>query len=489
MPRPPVPSTSPTLSRRRFLAGSAAAAAAGAALALPGCRGIAAGAGGRGRVAVVGAGLAGLVAALELERDDFEVVLLEARDRIGGRVRTARNPFFSDQSAELGGEYIDASHRVLIGYVRRLGLDLDDLRGLGANLRGVVYTGGRRRPYEEVVTPEVQAEIDRFDARVAELARGIDPADPATGAGAARLDERSVADLLDELELEDTARARVERELRDEYTVEPDRLSLLFHAALTSLYAGARESGTEAFRIDGGNERLLDALIEEIDTKSDLEARVTRIEQRADRVVVFVDSGREVEADYAILTVPLPLAAEIDFRPALPGRVAEATRTLQYGTATKTPLQYGRRLWVTDGLDGDAITDLPIGTTWDATSAQTGRPGILMTYASGADGRRFGERTDSDRIAEAAAQVERVFPEAKGRLEAGATVAWSDEEYARGSYAAYAPGQVTRYWRALREPVGRLYLAGDHTDAYTGYMEGAIRSGRRAARAIAKRAK
>ena len=436
---------------------------------------------------IVGAGLAGLIAAYELERDGIEVVLLEARDRPGGRVHTARNPFYRDQSAELGGEYIDASHRVLIRYVRRLGLDLDDLRGLEGALDGVLYADGDGRRLRDILTPEVQAEIDRFDARVDELAAPLDPQDPAArGAG---LDRRSVADLIDELKLEDEARMLVERRIRDDYTVEPDRLSLLFHAALAKLYARAPKSGRRAFRIDGGNERLLGALIDEIDVKVDFEAPVSSIERRPDGVTVSVDGVREVEAAYCIVTAPLRLVSEIDFRPALPGPLARAARELQYGAATKTPLQYRRRFWVTDGLNGDAITDLSIGTTWEASSAQTGRPGILMSYSSGEEGRRFGRLPDSERLALAAGEVERVFPEAGNRIESGATAAWGRERWSRGSYAAYAPGQVTRFWRTVRRPVDRIYLAGEHCDSYTGYMEGAVRSGRRVARVISRQAR
>lgn len=472
------------LTRRRFLAASAsAAAAAGAATVLPGCGG--AGGGGRGRVVVVGAGLAGLSAAYELERDGLEVVLLEASERVGGRVRTARNAFYNDQSAELGGEYIDASHRAVRRYVRRLGLDLDDLRGIGRDLGRLIYVNGRVLRYEQVVTPDVQAEIERFEARVEQLAAPIDPSDPV--AAGAELDRRSVADLIEELELEDDARLLVERELRDEYTVEPDRLSLLFHAALTRLYARTRRSGRDRYRIDGGNERLIGALIEEIDVKADVDAPVTAIERRSDGVTVSVDGAREVQAEFCIVTAPLPLVAEIDFRPGLPRRLAEAASELAYGAATKTALQYRRRFWLKEELSGDAITDLPIGTTWDATRAQTGRHGILMSYASGDDGRRFGRLADSERVAAAASQADRVFPEGEDRLESSATAAWAQERYSRGSYVAYAPGQVTRFWRTLRRPVDRIYLAGEHCDAYAGQMEGAVRSGRRAARAIARR--
>jgi len=481
MSSPPAPGRPLALTRRRFLAASAAV---GAAAVVPGCGGSAGGR--RGRVAIVGAGLAGLIAAYELERDGIEVVLLEARERPGGRVHTSRNPFYRKQSAELGGEYIDASHRALLSYIRRLGLDVDDLRGLDGTLDGILYANGSARRLREVLTPEVQAEIDRFDARVEALAAPLDPRDPV--ARGARLDRRSVADLIEELRLEGEPRSLVERRIRDDYTVEPDRLSLLFHAAMAKLYARAPKSGTDAFRVDGGNERLLGALIEEIEVKVDFEAPVTSIEQRPDGVTVSVDGVREVDAAYCIVTAPLRLVSEIDFRPALPRSLARAAAELQYGAATKTPLQYLRRFWVAEGLDGDSITDLPIGTTWEASSAQTGQQGILMSYASGDEGRRFGRLPDSERLAGAANQIERVFPEASDRVESGATAAWAEERWSRGSYAAYAPGRVTRFWRVLRRPVDRIYLAGEHCDSYTGYMEGAVRSGRRVARIIARRA-
>src|SRR5262249_4112182 len=143
------------------------------------------------------------------------------------------------------------------------------------------------------------------------------------------------------------------------------------------------------------------------------------------------------------------------------------------GTGAKVALQYATRVWRSQGFDGDTFTDLPISTTWEATDAQRGTSGILLAYMVGAPGAEAAARDDDARVAAAAADVERIYPGSRARLGAARTVAWTDELYSGGTYTAYAPGQATAYWRALRRPIGRIVLAGEHTDAFTGYMEGA----------------
>jgi len=270
----------PSLTRRRFLRASA-----GGVLAL-GAPAMAAGCGGdtsdsgrsKGRVIVVGAGLAGLTAAYELDRAGWEVIVLEARERVGGRVRTIRSPFTAGQHAEAGGEFIDTDHRWMRTYARRFGLALEDVRVGADELDGLVSYAGRQGKAEDVVTDEEDAEVARWEAALDRLAEPLDPADP-LAAGAA-LDRRSAADLLDEVDLDPFARAIVERELRDEYTVEPDRLSLLFAASLQALTAETPEDGIEAFRIQAGNAALPRAFAAELGDAIELDAPVTRIERR-----------------------------------------------------------------------------------------------------------------------------------------------------------------------------------------------------------------
>jgi monoamine oxidase len=481
------------MNRRRFLAATAAGVglASGSAL-LGACSGSSARTssqpGGspsnpgraKGRVVVVGAGLAGLTTAYELRQRNWDVTVLEARDRVGGRVRTVRS-FNEHQLGEAGGEFIDTSHTAMRDYVKRFGLVLDDLRKGSSGLDGVVYLDDQRHSYDDVVNGTAKAEINRYEARMSSLAEPLDPSDPV--AAGAPLDNRSVSALLDELRLDPTARTVIEQNVLDEYTVEAAHLSLLFHAQATKLTENLPNSGVEAFRIRGGNDQLPAALKNALGPAVELQSPVTNVTADANGVRVTA-AGRSVAADRCVIAVPLPALRTVTFAPPLPGELSGAVSELQYGVVTKTLIQYGRRFWREEDLDGSTLTDLPISTTWESTNRQAGTPGILLAYTAGDRGAAYGALADPERIAEAERDLDRIYPAARPLQQGAVTMAWANEPYTRGSYTAYAPGQVTRYWRALREPVGRVHLAGEHTDAYTGYMEGAVRSGRRVAAEI-----
>jgi monoamine oxidase len=473
------------ISRRTFVTRAAGAAVAlGVGGPLIGCGGDS-GRHGRGRVVVVGAGLAGLTAAYELDRKGWDVTVLEARDRVGGRCRTFRKELRFGQVAEAGGEFIDAAHDAVRGYADSFGLELDDLRKTKQDsLPGAIYADGKRKPYDKVVDAALKAELDRFDEQIDGYAKAIDVADPArTGAG---LDTRSVADVLDDLTLDPDARALIEADLRTEYTVEPDKLSLLFHVVLSALTADASDDDIERYRIRGGNDRLPNAFADRLRDSLALSSPVESIQSRQSRVRVV--AGRDkVDADFCVVATPLPVLRDMELDVQLPRPVRDAIATLQYGQVTKTALQYKGRFWIDDGLSGDTITDLPIQATYDATGSQPGDAGVLMTYSAGDVGARIGAADPRARIDAAVEQVAEMYPRSDRDFARGATIAWGRERFTRGSYSAWAPGQYTAFWPALRRAYGRVYFAGEHTDLWASYMEGAVRSGRRVADAIEAR--
>jgi monoamine oxidase len=433
-------------------------------------------------VVVIGGGLAGLACAYELRRAGRSVTVLEARNRPGGRVYTVRNGFTSGQHAEGGGEFIDTGHTLMRFYVRHFGLRLEDLRAEpDAHLESVVYLDQRRRPVSEVLAGAVQKEIDRFRARVTTLAIPLDPVDPV--ARGAKLDTHSATWLLDSMQIEGTARVLIEHQLRDRFSFEPDLVSLLFLCQTVKRDADQPSSGAAAFRIRGGNDQLPAAFAGTIDDLR-LLTPARRLELHPGGVRVGVDGG-EVSARFCVLTAPLHAVRNlIAFSPGPPRALGEAIAGVRYGNATKIMLQYSRRFWRTKAESGRILTDLTFQTSWEATSGEAGSRGILTAYAAGQSGAFYSNRFPTTRLLLAADEIDDVYPGSRALFARGAAAVWQRESPSRGSIAGYAPGEVTQFWRALRRRYGRLLLAGEHTDSYTGSMEGAVRSGRRAATAI-----
>ena len=427
---------------------------------------------------VVGAGLAGLVCASELQRAGHSVTVLEARNRTGGRVYTVRGGFESGQYAEGGGEFFDPGDEFMRLYVQRFGLGIEDLRTEpGTRLPGTVYLDERRR----TVTPDARRDVERFWSRVASLGRPLDVNDPVTAGKA--LDDHSAAWLLDSLHLGATARALVEQRLRQRFGVEPKDLSLLYLCQAFKRAPGPVRTGSGAFRVRGGNDQLTKALAEPL-TDLRLLMPVRQIEVHPGGVRVGVRGGAQLSARFCVLTAPFAAIRGLELTGDVPALLAEILDLLQYGTATRILLQYDRRFWRRQGTSGRVVSDLTFQTTWEATSGQAGSRGILTVAPGATDAVTYAREFPTTRNLLAADEVDDVYPGSRKLFEHGQAAAWSNEAPSRGSAAVYAPGQVTRYWRTLRRRHGRLLLAGEHTDSFTGSMEGAVRSGRRAAATV-----
>jgi monoamine oxidase len=438
---------------------------------------------GPGRVIVVGAGLAGLTAAYELGRAGFDVTVLEARDRIGGRVYTVRDPFRDGQHAEAGGEYVDVVHRRVRAYCSRFGLPLQNATRGFAGLDDVVYVDRRREPLGRFKTRRSTRDTNRFSPLIYELGRGLDPADPV--GTKPHLDSRSVGWAIDRIDPSARGRFLLEAYVRDDYAAQPEDLSLLTYATGEKVYESVPDRDIEKFRIRGGNSQLPQAFASRLHQPVRLSTPVDAIAQSNAGVEVRA-AGQTFEGDFCVLAAPLPALRNVDLgaarlSPALRGGIAK----LSYGLATKTLLQYRRRFWRQEGFSGDVYSDLPLGATWEATNGQPGRPGVLIGYAAGANSRHFEPETSAERARETRAWIGDVFPGSAREAIEYASVSWPVEPYSGGAWMAPRPGQVVPYWNALREPAGRIQLAGEHTDdLYPGYMEGAVRSGLRAARKV-----
>ena len=395
------------------------------------------------RVAVVGAGLAGLSAADKLRLAGHEVVVLEARDRVGGRVWSRE--LDNGATVEMGAEFILPGNT----YVR----ELADRFGLGLWDKGMRY--GRREPRgaSEVPPDALDAAISAVDdalAREPELRR------------------LPSSELIARLEIEDAARdvllARVEI----------SAASPAHGVPAASLAVVAHVDDEPAPSVAGGNQRLALALAAPLDSAIQLATPARRVAWGDGGVTLATDGG-EMAADACVVAVPATVIGEIAFEPALPARVARALAEIEYGHAAKLFVPLG------DRAGAGAVMSVPERYwTWTSTGGGGAVQPVLNAFAGSAPAlERLGVRDGPERWL---TSVRALRPELD--LDPAGTVlsTWSDDPWVRGAYSLLPPDDVAG---TLADPVGPLAFAGEHTGGeYAGLMEGALRSGRRAARGL-----
>ncbi|HWO40468.1 MAG TPA: NAD(P)/FAD-dependent oxidoreductase [Candidatus Eisenbacteria bacterium] len=302
---------------------------------------------------------------------------------------------------------------------------------------------------------------------------------------AEKIAARSVARWLDEIDADSDMRATA-LTMRNFYVADPEDLSLVVY--VEQFAEGTDPARNALYRISGGSDRLPERMARALRASIRLRHVVRRIVQTRNEVRVTVENqGRrsEITAACAVVTVPAPIAAEMDFEPGLPEAQRDALTRLRYGPATKTLLQFDRYSWRAGGKPRACGTDLDIGAVWDASEDQRAKKGMLTLLAGG------GASAATKMLLKEGGPAELVkrlgfFGIGRARLIASRSVHWEDDPWARGVYAAFDPFFPVANRRLLALPNGRIFFAGEHTSAkWQGYMNGAVASGQRAAEEIA----
>jgi len=446
------------------------------------------------RVLVVGAGLAGLSAAEALLNAGVDVTLIEAGYRPGGRTRTVRDRFRNGQIADSGAEWVDSIHWRYRELMARYGVVDEGDPAPWTTIRRWMFWDGRQVSGRELdrLEPDLFAAIERYEeATDAPAAALTDPSRPDRHPDATFLDSRSLADVITESDLGPAGRLLAARNAQGEFAAEPRQVSCLFVAQQRAHEREeARRQGiaVTANRVAGGTGQIAEGLARELSSRPSgrlsilFGHRLVAVEQDSDGIAALVrssDGEVRIAADHVVLACSLVPLRDVEFRNPLPPLLAEAILSLGYGSITKTAVQFERREWVS----GYGTTDSVSQRIYETTVDQTGDPGILMAYCGGEGGERLAGLSEEERIAIITEDMRRVHSLSSTSIGAFSR-SWSAHPNYGGAYAVYEPGQVTKYWQVLRESWGRAHLAGEHVATCTGYMEGAIESGRDVAERI-----
>jgi monoamine oxidase len=446
-------------------------------------------------VAIVGAGFAGLAAADLLAHRGRRVQVIEARERVGGRVATVA---LADGTAiDLGGQWLGPSQDRMYALCRRFGREVYPMHTEGANL---LRLGGTNRHYRGHIpfrTPIFTlVNLGWVLARLELLSRRIPLEAPWEAPDAAVLDQQTLGDWVRRNIPDRHARAIVRVGIEAVFAADADELSLL-HALFYMRSGGGfdaltrSEAGAQQDRISGGIEPLAAALAASIREAGGIVALSQPVASIAqdDAGVTITSQTSEVRARFAVVAVPPPLAAEISFSPALSPEKASLLSRTPMGAVIKCVAIYERPYWRDKGLSGASISDEgPVHATFDA-SPKSGRPGVMLGFIEGPAARELARASEEERRRLVIGCFERCFGKEAREPLRYLDRAWTEEPFSRGCYAAlFPPGVWTRFGRSLRRPEGRIHWAGTETSAiWNGYIEGAVRSGERAAEEIMAR--
>jgi monoamine oxidase len=436
-----------------------------------------------GRILVLGAGIAGLAAAHELVEAGHDVVVLEGRSRPGGRIDTLRSPFADGLHAEASAARVPVTHELTLGWAERLGLGTAPFQPQGTDLYlldGTLLPGDAPdlearagfSPEEQALGLDALGE-ERMGPLMAQVGDVTDPAWPSDEL--LRYDAMSGAELLREAGF---SRAAVD--FFDAGFGGMDEIS-----GLELLMLGSSVFPPKV-RFADGTDRLPEAMATALGGRIRYGHRVVRVEREDPGVAVVAEragSRERFTGDRVICTIPFRPLEDVEFVPGLSAEKTAAIQGLRYESVTRVFLQTRSRFWEEDGLTGFAFTDHPME-IWDASFGQESPRGIVMTYLRGDLARRVADLPHDERVAHSVEAVAECFPRIREEVEGAHSLAWDDDPWTRGAYTAHHVGDLERYYAATGAPEGPIHFAGEHASPWPGWIQGALHSGVKAARAV-----
>ncbi|MEK6279064.1 MAG: NAD(P)/FAD-dependent oxidoreductase [Acidobacteriota bacterium] len=414
---------------------------------------------------IIGAGLSGLAAAHALRQANWNVTVLEARERLGGRVLSFSFNENPELVCELGGEWVGESHDRMKALCHDFKIPLKDHRFEA----WLMQDGVVKRPGQWDFSPQAKAAF-------AKLRKAYEHYTQSDRVG---LDQYDWWTWLEEIGF--TQEDLLLRDLQDS-TDFGETIRMISAYAAAAEYFESSPANEMDYKMEGGNSRLVNALASQVGSSSILMGMaVERIAQRAGRVTVTA-GGRNFSADACICTVPARVLDKITFDPPLPRAQSEAADKLQYARIIKNSVLFRERFWGPE--DFSLVSDVTSHYYFHSTKDQPGKRGILCSYA-------IGEKADvlaaqntqrrTDIITRDLLPLNKRAPELAVNIE---SYAWQRDRYTQGAYAFFRPGQWFTLRPILQRPHGKVLFAGEHLADWQGFMEGAVVTGEAAAKSL-----
>ena len=436
------------------------------------------------RIIVIGAGLAGLSCAYELDQAGFNVILIEARSRPGGRVNTYREPFSDNLYSEMGAEYVDSSDTYIHEYCKKF-----DLKVLPAKQYDGVYVKGQTStieglrsgrdllPFNGALEGKLFGQEVQYIQKWIDLVKQKGISSPEVQA----LDKISVEDILKEggapkdiIDLYTYANAT-------EQTAVPSKMSALYMVLSNTRTSNFSENTVEG-RIFGGNDQLPKTFAKKLGTKIMYNRPLQRLDYDSNGITATLKENErlvQIPAKKCVLAIPASILKNIDINPGFSIEKINCINNQQYGHAMKIAMQYRQRFWDNKNSIGQRVfTDTPLRRVYHFSIDQPGPRGILLSFTSGEDAIKLGRLDKNERLNIAQNTCRDIWPEAPNFWEKGVVKYWNEDPWVKASYSFAGIGQKG-FREILAKPEGPVFFAGEHTAIQRASMNGAIESGMR----------
>jgi monoamine oxidase len=486
---------------RRQLVGTGAAAGAGVLL------GRIPGAAARTRrehadVVVVGAGFAGLTAARKLSKAGRSVVVLEARNRVGGRV--LNHDLGGGAVSERGGTFVGPTQDRIAALMKELGVGTFPTYDVGDNV--YIDADGTRSTYSDTgplgtapPDPTIAADIAQAVLRLDQMSTEVPVDAPWEAASADEWDRQSLDQWIRANDPNPRFYGIIPVATRPIFGAEPDELSLLFTLFYIASSGNEQNPGTfernfdtrgggQESRIKGGSQIIALKMAHDLGDRVVLSSPVRKIAQRNGKVIVH-SHRRIVHAKQVIVAIPPTLAGRIEYEPRLSPVRDQLMARVPMGNLIKAAAVYDEPFWRDAGLTGSAVSyEGPANVTFD-DSPEDGSKGVIFSFIGGDEARHYSPMPLADRRAAVLANFTKYFGAQAAKPTDFFETNWTRHKWTRGCpVGIYGTGTMSEYGHAIRKPAGRIHWAGTETSTYwNGYMDGAVRSGERAAREVLDR--
>jgi len=443
------------------------------------------------RILVIGAGLAGLSCAYELDRAGYNVMVLEAKSHPGGRVRTYRDSFTDNLYAEMGAEYVDSSDEFVHKYCKQF-----DLNILPAKQYDGIYVRNKHIHMKNLVSGKSKLPFDGtlngklFGQEVKYIQKWIDLAkkEGVYNKQILALDKISVEELLkksgapkDIIELYTYLNAT-------ESTTIPSKMSALSVIQSHVKTSGFSEDTIEG-RILGGNDQLPKAFAKNLGTKIKYNHAVRRINATSNGVEVLFtnkENNYTINGAKIVFAVPTTILKNIKVNPGFSKEKDHSIRNQSYGHVMKVAMQFQQRFWNSINSIGQRVfTDTPLRRVYHFSIDQPGPRGILLSFTSGDDARKLGNLSEINRMKIAKRSCKNIWRNSDNYWESGISKYWNEDKWIKASYSYTGIGQKD-FRDILSKTEQPFYFAGEHTSTNYASMNGAIESGVRVSKEIKK---